>query len=456
MKTIFNKQKRSVAGVLIALTALTTALTGCQKDFELDLPLAVSARELSLSKVAASTHVLVYSNGDWTARFTRPVKWASLNKLQGYGNNEIVFTYSANYGISRKIGVVFEKGSLADTVMFSQAGTITDASLSFSKPAVTLLMSRSQIFTPINTNLRYCIDDLEATVTYYDSDGLPNDPVTVLTRAEAEEGGEGGEEGGDEQQAQPVDPWISNVSVTYKGITFDVTDNDTGFARIADLTLFIEDAKGEITKSVLTVTQGIDKPALKLDSNAETYEGYAQDCVVPATLNNLVPYSDQIGYDVAYDVPVAEEAEWILKPAITAEGLTFSLARNEGSEPRTATIRLSFGDEQGNFVSASCKITQKPYPTATDFATVRALAPGEITLQQYIEGYVVSDPDSKNIVSSPQTSQFFFDRGENDRTAYIESLAGKWGFCLKFASSEDITPARFSKVRLSLNGATLE
>ena len=192
MKTIFNKQKRSVAGVLIALTALTTALTGCQEDFELDLPLAVSARELSLTKDAGSTHVLVYSNGDWTARFTRPVKWASLNKLQGYGNNEIVFTYSANYGISRKIGVVFEKGSLTDTVMFSQAGAITDASLSFSKPAVTLLKSRSQIFTPISTNLRYCIDDLEASVTYYDNDGLPNDPVTVLTRAEeGEEGGEG-------------------------------------------------------------------------------------------------------------------------------------------------------------------------------------------------------------------------------------------------------------------------
>lgn len=65
MKTIFNKQKRSVAGVLIALTALTTALTGCQEDFELDLPLAVSARELSLTKDAGSTHVLVYSNGDW-------------------------------------------------------------------------------------------------------------------------------------------------------------------------------------------------------------------------------------------------------------------------------------------------------------------------------------------------------------------------------------------------------
>ena len=43
MKTIFNKQKRSVAGVLIALTALTTSLTGFQDYFELDLPIAVSA-----------------------------------------------------------------------------------------------------------------------------------------------------------------------------------------------------------------------------------------------------------------------------------------------------------------------------------------------------------------------------------------------------------------------------
>ena len=57
MKTIFNKQKRSVAGVLIALTALTTALTGCQEDFELDLPLAVSARELSLTKEIGRAHV---------------------------------------------------------------------------------------------------------------------------------------------------------------------------------------------------------------------------------------------------------------------------------------------------------------------------------------------------------------------------------------------------------------
>ena len=79
--------KRS-SGILAAgiLTA-AALLTGCQREFELDLPLAVSARDLTLSKDAGSTHVLVYSTGEWTARFTRNVNWASLNKLSGYGNN---------------------------------------------------------------------------------------------------------------------------------------------------------------------------------------------------------------------------------------------------------------------------------------------------------------------------------------------------------------------------------
>lgn len=452
MKTIFDKQKRSVVGLLIAVMAFTAALTGCQKDFELELPLAVSARELSLTKDAGSTHVLVYSTGDWKARFTRNVKWASLNKLEGYGNHEIVFTYSANYGLSRKVGVIFEKGSLVDTVMFMQAGSVTDPSIAFSKPAVTLLKAQSQILAPINTNLRYSIDDMEATVTYYDENGLPNDPVPVITRA----GEDDGEEGGDEPQAQPVAPWISNVSITQKGVRFEVADNETSFVRWADLTVLIESAEGDVIKSVLTVTQGNATPAFKLDSDAGTYEGYAQQCIVPAMINNLVPYSDQVDYYVVYDVSVEEGAEWILKPAITDDGLTFSLAKNEGSVPRTATIKLSFTDASGASASALCKVTQKPYPTVADFASVRALTPGEITLAQYIEGFVVSDPASKNIVSSPQTGQFFFDRGENDRTVYIESLDGQYGFCLKFATAEDNTLARFSKVRLAIAGATLE
>ena len=243
--------------------------------------------------------MLVYSNGEWTARFTRNVKWASLNKLEGYGNHEIVFTYAANYGISRKVGVVFQKGELADTVTFTQAGTVTEPSLAFAKPAVALLKAPSRIFAPIDTNLRYCIDDVEASVTYYDADGVPGEPVPVVTRAESEEGD-------DKPQAQPVTPWISEVAITHEGVSFAVEDNEAGSTRLADLTLFIEDAEGTATTSVLSISQGIAEPSLKLDSSVETYEGYAQQCTIPATTNNLVPYADQIVYDITYDTPVEE------------------------------------------------------------------------------------------------------------------------------------------------------
>ena len=417
MKTSLNKHKRSAAGLLIAVAAFAAALTGCQKDFEMDLPLAVAARELSLSKEAGSTHVLVYSNGEWTARFTRNVKWASLNKLEGYGNHEIVFTYAANYGISRKVGVVFQKGELADTVMFTQAGTVTEPSLAFAKPAVALLKAPSRIFAPIDTNLRYCIDDVEASVTYYDADGVPGEPVPVVTRAESEEGD-------DKPQAQPVTPWISEVAITHEGVSFAVEGNEAGSTRLADLTLFIEDAEGTATTSVLSISQGIAEPSLKLDSSVETYEGYAQQCTIPATTNNLVPYADQIVYDITYDTPVEEGNEWLSEPMLTDEGLTFSLTQNDSSEARSATLNLSYADALGASVSAVCKITQKAYPTAVDFATVRGMTPGEISLAGYIEGFVVSDPASKNIVSSPQTGQYAFDRTENDRRRHLHAGLG--------------------------------
>lgn len=459
MKTIFNKQKKSVIGAVIAMMAFTSFLTtGCQKDFEMDLPLAVSSRELSLTKEAGSTHVLVYSTGEWTARFTRNVKWASLNKQEGYGNHEIIFTYAANYGVSRKVGVVFQKGELADTVMFTQAGNITEASLSFAKSAVTLLKAPSPVLAPISTNLRYCIEDIEATVTYYDENGMANDPIPVVTRADEEEGGEG-DEGGEEEEgpvAIPVDPWISNVSIAYEGVSFEVTENASGFPRQADLTIFITDAEGNITKATLSILQGIADPVFSLDNESGTFEGYAQECVVPATNNNLVPYADQFVFDIVYDVPVEEGSEWILNPAITDDGFVFDLAMNEGSENRTATINLSFTDGAGNAVNAQYDVTQKPYPAAADFSAIRALTPGEITLQQYIEGYIVSDRTSKNIISSPQTAQFAFDRTLNDKTAYIESTDGRYGFCLQFETAEDNTLERFSKVKITVAGLTLE
>ena len=330
MKTIFNKQKRSVAGVLIALTALTTAPDRLPGGFRAGPASGGLGARTFPTKDAGSTHVLVYSNGDWTARFTRPVKWASLNKLQGYGNNEIVFTYSANYGISRKIGVVFEKGSLTDTVMFSQAGAITDASLVLETggyaaevPVADLHADQHQpaLLHRRSGSQRHLLRQRRPAQR---SRHRP-DPRRRGRRGRRRRRRR-------RTQAQPVEPWISNVSATCKGITFEVTDNDSGFARIADLTLFIEDAKGEITKSVLTVTQGIALPALSWTAMPKRTKLLRPDCAVPATTNNPCPTPTRSVTTWRTTFPSRRAPSGILKPAITDDGLTFSLAKNEGFE----------------------------------------------------------------------------------------------------------------------------
>ena len=436
--------KRS-SGILAAgiLTA-AALLTGCQREFELDLPLAVSARDLTLSKDAGSTHVLVYSTGEWTARFTRNVNWASLNKLSGYGNNEIVFTYSANYGVSRKVGVVFEKGALTDTVMFSQNGSVSAPSIAFSSSSVSLLKAESDILVPLNTNLLYSLQDMEASVIYYDTEGEPVDTVDVITIDGA---------GSDMQDDDPAH-WISGVSISKEGLGFSVSGNSGSMPRLADILVYIKDAQDELTQARLNVTQGIAGPELEFAEEGGQYEGYAQTCTAATSRNNLAPYSDRIGYEIAYNTP-SDGNDWLLNPVLTTEGLTFSLTLNNTGASRSAVITLRYEDADGNEVSDSYTVTQTQYPDALDFAAVRALGSGKIDLPGYIEGYVVSDPASKNIISSPQTAQFTFDRTVNDRTVYIESKDAEYGFCLQFASAQDNTLEKYSRVRLSLQGAEL-
>ncbi len=441
MKTI--QHIKSFSGALGAAAAMLLTLAGCQKEFELDLPLAVSSRDLSLTEEAGSTHVLVYSTGQWKARLTRNVIWASLDRQEGYGNNEIVFTYSANYGISRKVGVVFDKDGLTDTVMFSQAGNITDPQLAFSAPAVTLLKAEADILAPLNTNLRYSVGDMEAAVIYYGEDGQPGEPVPVVSLD-------------GEVPAPAPDQWISGVSVSEEGVSFHVGENPGAAPRIAELLLSISDADDNETQARLSITQGIAGPQFRLESEEGRYEGFAQECSVAAMANNITAYSDKVEYSVEYSSPVAEGEEWVVAPSLTSEGLQFSLLMNAGQTERTAVIGVRFTDGAGETVSASYTVVQVPYPAEVSFAEVRSMTPGEIDLLGYIEGYVVSDPESTNIVSSPQTAQFQFDRTENGRTVYLESTDGQYGFCLKFVSQEDNTLERFSKVRLSIDGAVLQ
>ena len=386
-----NIIRKSVIGVFVTFVTLTMTLTGCYKNYEMDLPLAVTSRDLSISKEAGSTHVLVYSDGEWTARLTRPVKWASIDRQKGFGNHEIVFSYSANYGISRKIGVVFQKGALADTVVFTQAGSISSAQLAFKSGAMSLVRSAADVYAPITTNLQYALADIYAEVTYFDENGLANEPVQVEMTRQDEDGeeiegeeGEGEEVEPEEPVANPVDPWISDFVLTKNGLAFKVLANDAEFPRTAEVKLFIENAEGDVTSTVCSLSQGLADPMFTLEAASGQYSGLSQAVVVPTTDNNMAAYAPYFEKEVVFAQEVAEGEEWITGVNITAEGLAFNLKMNEGDTPRQATINLSYTDAAGNVVSASYQVIQAIYPKAMEFSALRALTPGEITAAGYI------------------------------------------------------------------------
>ena len=434
----------------------------------MDLPLAVTSRDLSIKKEAGSTHVLVYSDGEWTARLTRPVKWASIDRNSGYGNHEIVFSYAANYGISRKIGVVFQKGALADTVVFSQAGSLSEAQLSFSSTAASLVRSAAEVYAPISTNLQYALGDIVAEVTYFDENNLANEPIEVPMTREGEDGELEGEEGEggegevepEEPVAMPVEPWISDLKLTKKGLSYVVSENAGTFPRVAEVKLWIEDANGNKTSTVCQVSQGIADPMFALEAATGSYAGLAQTVVVPATDNNMAAYAPYFTKEVTYAVPVEEGEEWLTGVTITSEGLQFKLASNDGDSPRRATVAVEYTDLLGNTVSASYTVTQAVYPKVTEFSAVRAMTPGELNVAGYIEGYIVGDYTSKNNAGNAfdfNVSGKFnqYDRTTNEKTNYIESLDGQYGFMLKFDNVEANNMPRYARVKIALEGLTL-
>lgn len=72
-----------------------------------------------------------------------------------------------------------------------------------------------------------------------------------------------------------------------------------------------------------------------------------------------------------------------------------------------------------------------------------------------LEGVIVSDYKSHNMETPVQVSSKSVDLGVNFRTAYIQSLDGKYGFRVVFNSVYDNRFPRFSRVKVDLGGAVL-
>ena len=431
--------KHDMIRALLAAALLSLGAVACDKPYEMNLPLAVNQHLITLQKEAGSTHILVWSDGGWSARFDKPIDWGSLNKATGEGNSDIVFTYSTNYGISRTVGLVLERGELRDTIQINQDGpyTITgesghtDFGVNFNAATTALIQPGAKIRAPFKSTVPYTTDSYSVMTEFLAEDGSSQGVVTF---------------GQEVPDTMKVTPWLTVEEIQKDAVIYTVTDNNSGALRTAVITLRASDAKGEHIQTTCTVLQGIQEAAFDLETYKAEFVGAPGAGSIPSKLNenNIYAYENNISYET--------DADWILTPKLTGEGLTFSLALNDTGAPRQADLKVTYTDEAGGNISRTVTVVQRASFT---FEDVRNLPAGLINEDQIIDGYIVSSPESANNCQNLQIAQFKFDFKENARTAIYQSLDGKLGFMLKFEDPADNTLPRYTRLRLQIKGLTL-
>lgn len=188
-------------------------LVSCEKPYSYDRDLAVTAREIRLTEYEGSTHVIVYSNGKWSASLTAAVTWARLEVIKSDGIGDLVFSYNENQGISRRVGIRLEKGAAVDTVMMIQTGSNTNPQLIFKDEIMTIGGQAGSYNAELVSNVMNSVELIEPSVVYYNW-GEPSPAVPV--------GGDG---------------WIRSCTIADNIAKLEVTSNNTGERRSADLVL---------------------------------------------------------------------------------------------------------------------------------------------------------------------------------------------------------------------------
>ena len=408
----------------VAAAVLLFLLPSCQQKFEVVNTLSVSSRTLELKSAAGSTHIMVYSTGPWTVRLSEKVDWASLDKLSGEGFNDFVFSYSANYGVKRGINIILEAEGRSETISIVQSGSISNPAITFERSVITLPRQASTFEMPMTTNLAFCLEEIKARAVYYDAEGNE-----IGTR-----------EVGDPAE----DAWVSSYTVAEDKVTFDIRENAGGTERSADIIYYVKDASGIETRSTIILTQSPLDPTFTLASASGSYYANNSTYSIGATVNNIW---------ASPETAVTSDGDWVSGAALDENGLSFTVDENVGTSPRSATITVAYAKD-GLTAGATYQVTQSADKVVT-FSELRGMTPGPVSRNDYLEGWIVSDPASLNVCSSPQTGQYAFDRSENARTAYLESLDGNYGLQLKFTAADQNVQPRWARVRINLNGTTL-
>lgn len=251
---------------------------------------------------------------------------------------------------------------------------------------------------------------------------------------------------------QEVD-WASFKSSEMSGdgaFTVDYKDNP-GFKRMVPI--YIESKNHSRSDTVYLKQKGAIEPTIAFKKSSTTVLGDGGRVEGEVDIN--IDFAD-VDVKITYANP--NDGEWIDENFTIENGLFICNASPNLSETslRNAKIELSFVNGWNEKMTSVLYLTQanalNQFGTKVPFTEVRGLAGGKVVDDIYIEGYVVSNFDSYNVAECPNTTTTAIDYSLNDKTAYIQSADGRYGFRVVTKTVDDNIFTRYSKVQLLLKG----
>lgn len=400
----------------LAAMTLASALfaASCQKETEspTTMTLAVNDNTINLEPKSGKEHVLVYAKGQWNADFKEAVEWAAIEEGSGTGNGEFILTYKKNPDILRRAEILLTAAGVDKTITITvnQEGEKGTPKLAFAENEKSYIAWEVKDAIAVESNINQSLIKAESSVD-----------------------------------------WIGSLELKDGQLSFTVAENTTGEARKGTLTVSYTDIDESVYRAVAEITQGAEPGHLALNETEMAIEAFAGTKTAPwdCVLGTFMP---ELTSSVTYE---GSQKDWISNVTTTTEALSFDVTDNDTKEARTAVIKVELASKG---IAVELKVTQGIKTRQYSFEELRAVLPsaGEQAFEgDFFEGVIVADAGQKNMETNPMTSATSYDDNESAITNYVQSLDGKYGMRLKFATAADNTLKKGDKVKISLAGATL-
>ena len=254
--------------------------------------------------------------------------------------------------------------------------------------------------------------------------------------------------------------WVKLVTTSFDkdgDLTVSVQPND-GFKRRADI-LF----QTETRRDTVSVFQegALEEKFYVSAGSMVVYNGTGGVNTVATDIN--VPLT-RIQTEVRY----SGTEEWIQDCQLTANAFTFKTTDNtDKNYMRRALVVLTFVDGWKATQTASISVLQARSDnkiggvfTAEELRNVATVAGYTLPEDALVEGYIVSTNEGGNAgdaqVEDYQQGTGVIDYTLTERTSYLESLDGKYGFRLIATDAGENEFTRYSRVCLGIGGAVIK